>query len=273
MPIYNRLYGSITLGVLVAATSAYAEAPALTDPPSSPPTAPACEAETPPPGCPAPAPAPQPAPPPPAPAMTTAPEVDVYAVSQPWYKRIGVGMSLGGGVDDFVGDTARRDTSTGGSWNVRATFGTHYWLAAEVSYIGSAQSIDRRFENEFFLGDHPILFGNGIQGAARVNILPHYAVQPFLYIGAAWRHYDISSDNNTINTTNFDESDDVVEMPMGVGLAGYVGGLIADVRGEYRGGWGANDLIINGINGQNDNNTLLGEADRWGVTGSVGMEF
>jgi hypothetical protein len=264
MPTINRLQGSITTLVLAASTSAYAEEPTLTDPPDE---VMRCEGDVPA-DCPAPQPAPQTSAPPPEPApppvMTSPPpDVDVLP-SQEWYERIGIGLSIGGGVDDFVGDDFRSATSLGGGWNVRATFGTRTMFALEGSYIGSAQDIEFFDIDDDFDGSDATLIGNGLQAAARLNVLPNDAVQPFIYGGAAWRHYDVSG-----TATGQDTSDDVFEIPVGVGVAGYVAGLMADVRAEYRGAWGSDlgpEITV-------DDSTIVGEMDRWGVTGSLGAEF
>lgn len=183
--------------------------------------------------------------------------------ARPWYETMGIGLSVGGGVDDFVGDAMRDTTSIGGGWNVRMTFGTHLPLAAEASYIGSAQSI-----NALGLDNDAVLVGNGLQGALRLNVLSNFPVQPFLYGGAAWRHYDLT--NTNFNTSDVRDSDDVFEVPVGVGIAGYISGFMADVRAEYRGAWGS-DLIPNLRN--SDEGTIIGEADRWGVNASIGASF
>lgn len=278
MPTLNRLHGAFIASVLVTGASAYAGPndapndpqpragePTLTDPPG----ATQCEDELA--GCPqqqpapvTPAPAPAPAPQASAPAPMPMPlEEEPHRL---WYERLGVGLSIGGGVDDFVGDAFRGTTGTGGSWNVRATFGTRQYIAGEVSYIGSAQSIDA-----IGLDDDATLIGNGLQGAVRVNVLRNYYVQPFIYGGAAWRHYDLS--NESFNTSDVADSDDVFEVPIGIGFAGYIGGFMADLRGEYRGAWG-NDLIpaFEDLDSSSDD-TIFGEMDRWGVTASLGMEF
>jgi len=265
MPTLNRLHGAFIASVLVAGTSVYAGPndapndpaptagePTLTDPPTPPQK---CEAELA--ECPAPA--------PPAPVAQTAPMP--MPAEEParelWYERLGVGLAVGGGVGGFVGDTLTNDTGTAGSWDVRATLGTRQYIAGEVSYIGSAQSI-----NAIGLSNNANLIGNGLQGALRINMLKHYYVQPFLYAGAAWRHYDLS--NADFNVSDVADTSDVFELPVGIGFAGYYKGFMADVRGEYRGAWG-DDLIPSNL--ANDNNTIFGEMDRWGVTGSVGMEF
>lgn len=258
----NRLRGAITLCVLAAGSTVYAQQaePTLTDPPQ----APQCEAPAA--DCPAPqaqvepAPMPEPQPQPMAPQQTT--DVDVYvADEETWYERMGFGLALGGGVDDFVASDMRDFTSVGGGWNLRATLGTQSYLAFEGSYIGSAQSIDA-----LGLDDDAILYGNGLQGAVRVNVLPQYSVKPFVYGGAAWRRYDVSADG--INTSDVEDSDDVFEVPVGVGISGVFSGFLADLRGEYRGAWGTN--LIPGLD---EGDAIIGEGDRWSVNASIGMAF
>ena len=284
MPNPRLLHGVLTTCALLASTSVYAEdqEPTLTPSPEENQECPSPDAT-----CPSPdqdqnqnqgetmtpeaTPEPQPATPPPQttyvepapmaePTSTTMVGQESYT---PWYDRYGIGLSVGGGVDDFVSDSFRNTTSTGGSWNVRATFGTRSYIAGEASYIGSAQSIDA-----LGLDSDAVLVGNGLQGAVRINVLPNFAVQPFLYGGAAWRHYELSDTN--FNTSDVQDSDDVFEVPVGVGVAGYIAGFMADVRAEYRGAWDS-DLIPR-LQGDDDN-AIVGEADRWGVSGSIGMSF
>lgn len=266
MPTFNRLHGVLATCVLVAAaSSAYADDdPTLTDGPAE-----SAKCEQIPADCPSStqtttqtetttAPAPQATPPPP-----MAMEEPRY--ERPWYDQLGFGLTLGGGVDDFVGDAFRSTTNIGGGWFVRFIAGTRSWLALEASYIGSAQSI-----NAIGLSNNAVLVGNGIEGALRfnLNVVPNRYVQPFLYGGVAWRHYDLS--NVSINVSDVNDSDDVVEVPVGIGLGGYIGGFMADVRGEYRGAWGNN--LIPAFAGDNDG-AIIGSMDRWAVQGSLGMEF
>lgn len=247
----NRLTGALATCVLVAATSAaFAGEPTLTDPPSKCPSdCPNAQAQT------EPAPAPQATPPPPM-------AMEEPAVERPWYDRIGYGLSLGGGVDDFVGSDIRNFTNVGGSWNLRFTAGTKSYLALEASYIGSAQSI-----NVLGLDTNAVLVGNGLQAALRLNFVRHYVVQPFIYGGGAWRNYSLS--NTIVNTSDVTNNANEFELPLGVGLAGYISGFMADIRGEYRFAWG-DDLVPNI---QANNSGVSASLDRWGVTGNIGMEF
>jgi hypothetical protein len=197
----------------------------------------------------------------PAPYIAPEPSSEMYVEtpSKPWLERVGIGFSAGGGVDDFASDTMRGATGVGGGWNVRATLGTKSILALEGSYIGSAQTI-----NSLGLDNDALLVGNGVQGALRLNFVEDFYAQPFVYGGAAWRHYDIS--NSNFNTSDVADSDDVAEFPAGVGLAGYVYGMMADIRGEYRFATGE-DLA------PSNNNTGEATLDRWAVTGSLGFSY
>jgi hypothetical protein len=176
-----------------------------------------------------------------------------------FFDHLGFGFAVGGGIDDFAGETMRGNTSLGGSWTARVTAGTRSYVALEGSYIGSAQSIEA-----LGLDTDAILVGNGAQGALRVNVLRNFAVQPFIYGGLAWRHYSI--ERNSFNTSDVSNTDDVMEIPAGVGVSGYIAGFMADVRGEYR--WAEfEDLAPSRTSG--------GEAslDRWGVTANLGFAY
>ena len=207
---------------------------------------------------------PQPVEPAPAPMPTTytSPPPQQYneTVEVPLVDRIGLGFAVGGGLDDFAGQTMRDTTDLGGGWNARITVGTRQYIAIEGSYIGSAQSI-----NALGLDTDAVLVGNGAQGALRVNILKDFYMQPFLYGGAAWRHYQIT--NNSINTSDVSDTDDVFEVPAGIGFSGYVAGFMADVRGEYR--WAFDEDLFPSQTNRGQEASL----DRWGVTANLGFSY
>jgi len=187
-------------------------------------------------------------PPPPPPPQETYVEHET-----PWWDQQ-FAISVGGGVDDFARGDAKRFTNTGGSWNARLTMGAHSYLAGEASYIGSAQTLNMG-------GVSQTLYGNGAQGALRINILPHLAVTPFAFGGAAWRYY--STSGGEFGNTH----EDKFEVPVGGGVAAYVADLMIDVRGEYRfAPWNSN-VSGTGVD------ALSGSFDRWGVTGNIGAVF
>lgn len=188
------------------------------------------------------------APPPPPPAQGGG------EYESPWSHQLG--FSVGGGVDDFANGAQRRATDIGGDWNARLTIGTRSFIAAEISYIGSAQTAHLGV----LRGDQT-LYGNGAQGALRLNLsggmLP---VQPFLFGGGAWRHYSTSGSTGI--------SDDVWEIPAGAGIAGYVSDLMIDVRGEYR--FAQDDTTLSRELGLDRTGSSFA---RWGVSGNVGYVF
>jgi len=191
------------------------------------------------------------------------------AAADPYYTepsttldRMGVALEAGGGVEGFTDESMRTTTSDGGNWGVRATIGTKSLLGFEGAYIGSAQSIDA-----LGLDNDAVLVGNGVQGALRLNATTGMELQPFVFAGVAWRHYQIAQAD--INTSDVQDSDDVLEVPMGVGLAYKVRGFIVDARGEYRLAT-ENDLMPS-LNPTDANDKA--SMHRWGVNANVGVEF
>lgn len=198
-------------------------------------------------------------------STTHAEELVVESRASAWHERVGIGLFLGGGVDGFVSERLRSMTRIGGSWNVRVTVGTRSRVAGEVSYIGAAQAIDAPFQT-----GEAVLVGNGLQAALRIDVLSTRDLRSFVYGGAAWRHYDLL-DVELIGPGASDADDDnVFETPVGIGIAGYAGSLTADVRAEYRPGWGS-DLVP--LLAPSEDDAFFGDADRWGVTGNIGLEF
>jgi hypothetical protein len=192
-------------------------------------------------------------PPPPAPTTTV---VEVPPDHRNLYERYGIGVALGGGVEGYAMSGPRDQTTDGGNWDVRLTMGTRSPLAIEAAYIGSAQSI-----NTLGLSNNAVLVGNGAQADARLN-LTDTLVQPFFYGGVAWKRYSIT--NSSQNTSDLIDNDDVLEIPLGVGVAAKYAGLMLDLRGEYR---LANQDDLFAATPNSD------RADRWGVNANVGLAF
>lgn len=180
-----------------------------------------------------------------------------------WADRYGVEVALGGGVEGFTGDAAQNFTDVGGGWNVKLGIGNTQVLGFEALYFGSAQGI-----NALGLDDSAILVGNGIQGNVRVNFMSDYTIRPFGYAGAAWRHYNLS--NTDFNTSDISDSDDVLEIPLGGGIAATYRGFLFDARGEFRIAAAGDDLMPNLT--PNLDNDAAG-LDRWGFNANVGYQF
>jgi hypothetical protein len=143
---------------------------------------------------------------------------------------IGVSTLLGGGVTSFTDQTARsRTSSAGGLWDLRVTLGSHIPLALDVSYLGSATNI-----NGLLPGQSGTLVGTTVEGALRYNILPHFAWNPYIFAGAGWQRYDVTQNNFMPALAGLNNTDNLVEFPMGAGLSFRTGGFVADIRGTFR---------------------------------------
>ena len=172
----------------------------------------------------------------------------------PW----GMAVSAGGGVMDFAGDSARDMTGTAGQWDARLAFGTRQAIGFEAAYIGTAGSIDA-----IGLDTDAMLVSNGAEGLLRVNFVPG-VVQPYAFGGVAWRRYDLT--NTDTNTSDVIGQDDVLEVPLGVGLGFRTGSLILDARAAYRIATDE-DLI------PNEEQTGFSTLDSVNVSGHIGVEF
>ena len=173
----------------------------------------------------------------------------------PW----GMSLSAGGGVNDFVGDDLREMTGTGGAWDARFVFGTRQYVAIEAAYLGSAQEI-----NALGMEENALLVSNGVEGTVRVNVPTGMALQPYAFGGAAWRRYDLA--NTDTNTSSVEETDDVLELPVGIGVGYTWKGLIVDARGSYR--FAAEEDLVPASDG--DGRSTL---DNFNVSAHVGIEF
>lgn len=185
-----------------------------------------------------------------------------YAPRESALERYGIGLSLGGGVSGFTGDTLRATTDDGGTWGARLSLGTRLPVGVEVAYVGSAQSIDA-----LGLDSSSILVANGVEGVLRLNLLENNA-QPFVFVGLGWRRYSLV--NSDENTSDVSERDDVLEVPMGAGVAWTYSGLLLDARGEFR--YADQEDLVPDItaSGARDGS---GAMHRYGVNVNVGVAF
>jgi len=170
----------------------------------------------------------------------------------------GMGLTVGGGVVGFTNSNMRDNLHTGGGWEARATFGTKTPLVLEAAYVGTANRLDT-----FGVDDNAALVSNGAEANLRLN-LTTTAIKPYLVAGAGWKHYAVS--NTDVNTSSLEDSDNVLEVPLGVGIGYSFNGFIADVRGTYRPAFD-DDLIRSDIG--NDDTGL----DTWKVGANIGFEF
>ncbi len=192
----------------------------------------------------------------PSPLLEPIPPLPEYEPSdtKPSYVKSPAGMYFigGGGPGGFVTNAMTDVTKVGGAYDVRLVYGSRSPIAFEAAYIGSATSI-----NALGLANNAYLFGNGAEGSARFNVLSKGNWQPYVTVGAAWKHYALRSD---VNTSNVNGSDDVLEVPVATGIAWRYAGFIADARAAYRQSF-MTDLI-----GHND-------LSNWTAQAHLGFEF
>jgi len=174
-------------------------------------------------------------------------------------ERYGLAVALGGGVEGFTNDTMRDATNDGGGWNVRLALGTRSMIGAEVAYIGSAQSIDA-----LGLDSSALLVSNGAEANVRFNITQNSNLQPFAIAGVGWRRYDLT--NEDFNTSDINSNDDVLEVPVGAGLAWKYRGLLLDARGVFT---IADQADLVPTNDGRDSASM----HRWGINANLGYTF
>jgi hypothetical protein len=186
-------------------------------------------------------------PPPPPPASADVP-----------MSALGVEATVGGGVIGFIDQNARNMTGTGASWDARLMFGSRLPIAIETAYVGSVQNIDA-----LGLANNAILLGNGVEGTLRVNLI-RARIQPYLFGGAGWTHYQLTNTNTT--TSSVQGKDDVGMVPLGGGVtARLAGSFLIDVRATYRATF--NDDLLRAAA------TTANSMQSWNVGGRVGFEF
>jgi hypothetical protein len=191
--------------------------------------------------------------PPPGPYPGRAPDA-----AHTWVGRLGAGMLLGGGFEDFTNTGLRNMTGGAGSWNARVLAGTRQFVGVEAAYVGAARGVDA-----LGVQSNALLVSNGVEGAVRLNIpvvlQSRQLIEPFGFVGLGWQNYRVT--NTTTNTSSLASSDDVMSLPMGGGLEYAIGRFMADARFTYRSTY-YNDLMRTG-----------GNLNNWGVSGQVGFSF
>jgi hypothetical protein len=164
---------------------------------------------------------------------------------------------FGGGVQNYTSSDLRAVTNVGGFYTGRLAIGTRIPVGLEVGYIGTTQKL-----TAIGLNSGADLLSNGVEGTARLNLMPKGIVRPYVVGGAGWKRYDIV--NKSFNTSNVRNQLDVATFPLGAGLSFVYRGLVLDARGEYR--WEAKDQILQDL-------TTGPGTDNWDVNLKAGFEF
>lgn len=202
------------------------------------------------------------------PSRTTAVTVVAEPV-EPEPERIGVEVSLGGGVMGFVDSDMRDTTNPGGLWDVRLAFGSRSILGVEAAYVGTAQRIDTVIGP----ADNGTLIGTGFEGALRLNLSPQTPFNAYAFGGLGWKRYDVTRADFSVAAAGIADEETLFEVPFGAGLQYRWMGLVADARFTYRAAIGG-ELVLaadpGGVDVIDDDALNL---DTWGVTARIGYEF
>lgn len=176
---------------------------------------------------------------------------------------VGVYGFLGGGATDFTQPDATGTASLGGYWDARLGIGTRSVLGGEVAYVGGARDVQA-----LGLNDGAFLVNNGVEGVARLNVpitTGDALFEPYTFGGVGWQHYSLA--NDTSNTSSVDADDDIMTVPMGVGIAVGYNGVTFDMRGTYR------HALFSDLVGASDSSFDEQSLNSWGAGLALGFEF
>ena len=180
---------------------------------------------------------------------------------------IGVSTILGGGVAGFTGSTMRSTTAdVGGLWDLRVTIGSHVPLALELGYVGTATTL-----RGLPAGQNGTLVGTAFEGALRYNMLPHFVATPYLFAGIGWQRYDVTSANVTLSDAGMNDKDNLLEFPMGVGMAYRMNGFVFDLRGTFRAATDQNLVLEQPTTSPTSSD--FAKMHTWEASAALGYEF
>jgi hypothetical protein len=187
--------------------------------------------------------------------------------TEPWLATgIGVGVTAGAGVMGFTDANVRNATSdVGGLWDLRVKMGTHIPIGIEVSYVGTAQSV-----NAPIGAQSATLLGTAVEPTLHWNMVPHEMVTPYAFGGVGWQRYDITGASFSRADSGINDSDNLITFPVGVGVAFREHGFVADLRGTYR--FTTNNNLI-AVNPLNTSSQSFARMDYWSASANAGFEF
>jgi outer membrane protein OmpA-like peptidoglycan-associated protein/opacity protein-like surface antigen len=193
------------------------------------------------------------------PALPPAGPPAPLTAAPPTRRPLGFEVMAGGGVTGFIDDQATDFTDVGGMWTARVVGLTRSFVGFEAAYVGSAQGIDA-----IGVDGNATVVGNGVEGNLRLNFTRTAMLQPYVFAGLGWTHYDVT--NTDINTASIDDSDDVLTIPGGAGVSLRVAQRVSfDLRGTVRAATGG-DMFHTSPDDD------AGMAN-WSASGQVGFAF
>lgn len=175
---------------------------------------------------------------------------------------IGTMVSVGGGVMNYTEWGPRSVTSPGGFWDARLHVGSRSVVGFEAAYVGSAQDI-----YALGLNEAAFLMSNGLEGAVRLNAPITFSnglLEPYTFGGLGWQNFNLIND---VATSSVEPYDNVMSVPMGVGVAMGIAGVTLDTRATYRHTIGSELLGPTGSSFDEDS------LNQWSVGAGLGFEF
>jgi hypothetical protein len=179
------------------------------------------------------------------------------------YTPFGASVTVGGGVMNYTERAPLAVTNPGGLWNARVALGTRSVVGLEAGYLGTAQDIDAAG-----LDSGAFLVSNGAEGALRINApftFEQGMIAPYAVGGLGWQRFDLV--NEGANTSSVEDVDNIMTVPMGVGISTVLSGFDLDARAMYH------HTIGSELVGENvyswDSNAL----NFWSLQAGLGFEF
>ncbi len=190
------------------------------------------------------------------------------------FTEYGTALYVGGGVSGFVENDVVDNTTPGGFWDVRGVAGTRTPVGIELGYTGSARDV-----NALGLGDEAFLLSNGLEAAVRLqapitqneiggDMLGSDApvlIAPYAFGGLGWTRYDLLNEGS--NTSSVLNQDDIMSLPLGVGIGLGLAGVTLDARFTYRHAF-FSDLVGDATSSFDDVSL-----NQWNLGASLGFEF
>ncbi len=179
------------------------------------------------------------------------------------YTPFGASVTVGGGVMNYTERAPIAVTNPGGLWNARVALGTRSVVGLEAGYLGTAQDIDAAG-----LDAGAFLVSNGAEGALRINApftFEQGMISPYAVGGLGWQRFDLVNEGS--NTSSVEDVDNVMTIPMGVGLSTVLAGFDLDARAMYH------HTIGSELLGENVYSWDSNAMNFWSLQAGLGFEF
>ncbi len=178
---------------------------------------------------------------------------------------VGIYGQIGGGVGDFTQPSASGTTSVGGNWDARIGIGTRSIFGIEADYAGGSRDI-----SALGLSSSAFLVNNGVEGIARLNVPVTMTnstgiFEPYTFGGVGWQHYSLA--NAPTNTSDVSNTDDIMTVPLGVGVDLGLGGFTLDGRWTYR------HAFFSDLLGSPTSSFAPTSLNSWELGAGIGFEF